>query len=311
MNPLVELSVVIPVYNGEDFIESTIQSVLSNSNGFSVECIVIDDGSTDGTSDIINTFKGQIRVFRQNNSGEGAAVNKGIELARGKYIVIISADDPVFTPKLFEGVASFFESESRAVAWYPDWHIIDFQGRITKTIELPPYDFGDLFSKNKVLPGPGTWFRASAATAIGGRKTHWRYVGDYDFWLRLSRQGSLVHRSEVLAQWRMHSRSTSIAKRGLRMSQERISVIEEFIKDNGGNLTPESISLARAHARYLSAKLGFFSRSVNSRKLFLESVKIDFRVLASAKPHEILFMLIFPISKYFIDFLLKVRKPYG
>ena len=308
MNSLVELSVVIPVYNGEDFIESTIQSVLSNSNGFFVECLVIDDGSTDGTSDILGIFKGQIRTFRQHNSGEGAAVNKGLELARGKYVVVVSADDPVLTPKLFEGVAFFFESNPGVVAWYPDWNIIDFQGQVLKTITLPPYDFGDLFSKNKVLPGPGTWFRTAAAIAIGGRKTHWKYVGDYDFWLRLSRQGSLVHRSEVLAQWRRHSRSTSIAERGLAMSQERILVIEEFINENDGNLSAGSVSLARANARYIAAKLGFFSRSVNSRKLFLESVKLDIRVLASGKPHEILFMLTFPLSKYLIDLLLKVRK---
>ena len=95
------------------------------------------------------------------------------------------------------------------------------------------------------------------------------------------------------------------------MSQERILVIEEFIKDNDGNLSAGSVSLARANARYLSAKLGFFSRSINSRKLFLESLKIDVRVLASSKPHEILFMLTFPLSKYLIDLLLKVRKPNG
>ncbi len=311
MNSLVELSVVIPVYNGEDFIESTIQSVLSNSNGFSIECLVIDDGSTDRTSEILETFEGQIRTFRQLNSGEGAAVNKGLELARGKYVVVVSADDPVLTPNLFEGVASFFESNSEAVAWYPDWNIIDFQGQVLKTVKLPPYDFNDLFSKNKVLPGPGTWFRTAAAKSIGGRKTHWKYVGDYDFWLRLSRQGSFVHRSGVLAQWRRHSRSTSIAERGLAMSQERILVIEEFIKDNDGNLSAGSVSLARANARYLSAKLGFFSRSIKSRELFLESLKIDVRVLASSKPHEILFMLTFPLSKYLIDLLLKVRKPNG
>ena len=308
MNSKVELSVVIPVYNGEDFIGLTIQSVLTNSSGFNAECIVIDDGSTDRTSEIIDSYFGHIRTHRQSNSGEGAAVNKGLEMARGKYTVVVSADDPVLTPELFNGVTTFFGSRADVVAWYPDWHIIDFQGRILKTVRLPDYSFNDLFSKNKVLPGPGTWFRTDSALAIGGRQTKWKFVGDYDFWLRLSRLGQFVHRSAVLAQWRRHSLSTSINQRGLAMSKERISVIEEFILNNNVTLDSRSITLARANSRYLAAKLGFFSRDVNSRKLFFESIKLDKRVLRSAKVHEILFMAFFPASKVFIDLLLKLRK---
>ena len=304
----VELSVIIPVYNGEDFIGATIQSVLSNSSGFPVECIVIDDGSNDDTSNIIDTYQGQIRTYRQNNSGEGSAVNLGLKHSRGMYAVVVSADDPVLTPKLFEGVTSFFLSNKNVVAWYPDWNIIDSQGRKVKTIKLPDYDFNDLFSRNKVLPGPGTWFRIDAALAIGGRDTKWKYVGDYDFWLRLSRMGSLVHRSGVLAQWRRHPLSTSIAERGLAMAQERISVIEEFIKKNEDELSTNSISLARAHASYMAARLGFFSKSVNSRKLFLESIKINTRVVTSIKLHEMIFMLTFPMSKNLTDFLQRLRK---
>lgn len=305
MDSKVELSVVIPVYNGERFIGTTIQSVLTHSTGFNVECIVIDDGSTDSTPQIIESHLGEIRTYRQVNLGEGAAVNKGIELATSKYILVVSADDPVLTPNLFEGVASFFDGNPKVVAWYPDWNMIDLNGQIVKCVKLPDFDFEDLFSKNKVLPGPGTWFRAEAALAIGGRRTKWKYVGDYDFWLRISRLGSIVHRPELLAQWRKHALSTSIAERGLLMAQERISVIEEFIEDNKGELSPQSISLAKAHSRYLAARIGFFSRSVNARTLFFESIKLDFKVLPSIQIHEILFMISFPFSKILIDLLLK------
>jgi glycosyltransferase involved in cell wall biosynthesis len=83
VNSQVELSVVVPVYNGEEFIGSTIKSILSNSKGFNVECIVIDDGSTDRTPEILAAFSGKVRMYRQDNAGESAAVNKGFQLVLG------------------------------------------------------------------------------------------------------------------------------------------------------------------------------------------------------------------------------------
>jgi hypothetical protein len=62
-------------------------------------------------------------------------------------------------------------------------------------------------------------------------------------------------------------------------------------------------SLARAHASYLAAKLGYFSREVNSRKLLFNSFGYDFRIIRDTKPHEVLFMLTFPLSKKALDII--------
>lgn len=307
MNSQVELSVVIPVYNGEDFIGSTIDSVLLHAVGFNVECVVVNDGSTDRTAEILSRFNGNIRVHYQENSGESAAVNKGLQLALGQYVAVVSADDPVLTPKLFEGVVEFFESNPNVVAWYPDWNVIDEKGRVIKNITLPEFDFRDLFSRNIVLPGPGTWIRKQSALEIGGRRSQWKYVGDYDFWLRLSQIGPLAHRHGVLGQWRKHARSTSISERGPQMANERISVIEDFISSNFGKLNPSDVTLARAHANYLAARLGFFSKSVNSRILFFRALKSDIRVAKSIKVYEMIFMVTFPLSKNLYDLLFKTR----
>lgn len=307
MNSQIELSVVIPVYNGEDFIDSTIESVLLNSSGFNVECIVIDDGSNDRTPEILESFADRIRIYRQSNAGEGSAVNRGFEESLGSFVVVISADDPVMTPKLFEGVVEYFKNNSRVVAWYPDWNVIDQNGRIIKQIQLPEYNFKDLFSRNKVLPGPGTWIRKDAALKIGGRQSKWKYVGDYDFWLRLSQVGDLEHRNGCLAQWRKHARSTSISERGVQMANERVAVIDEFIMAHYDALDSKDVSLARAHARYLAARLGFFSRDVDSRRLIWKALRTDARVLSSIKLYEALFMFTFPVSKFLIDLLFKPR----
>lgn len=301
----VHLSVVIPVYNGGPFIRETIESVLLYSRGFNVECIVVDDGSTDDTSQIIESFGDSIRTIRQKNMGEGSAVNVGLQASIGSYVLVVSADDPVFTSNLFNGVTDFFEQNPEVVAWYPDWNVIDEEGTVVRVSRLPEYEFLELFSHNRVLPGPGTWFRGVSAKEIGGRNPKWKYVGDYDFWLRLSRKGILRHRSEVLAQWRRHPHSTSISDRGLGMARERIAVIDEFVEENLQGLDAKEITLARANARYMAARLGYFSIAVNSRKLLMEALKIDLGVLRSIKLYELLFMLTFPLSKKIMDFLFR------
>ena len=308
MNSKVDLTVIIPVYNGGDYLQLTLESVVNNMTGFLVECVVINDGSTDGSAKIIEAFSDRIRVVNQANSGESAAVNKGLELARGKYALVVSADDPILTAEIFDGVVNFFENNPDVMAWYPDWRTIDKYGLAIRTNQLDDYSFTQLFAKNKVLAGPGTWFRVDQALQIGGRQTKWKYVGDFDFWLRLSINGRLEHRPGVLAQWRQHPKSTSISERGNDMARERIEVIREFIEQNYSQLDPKEISLAKAHSYFLAARLGFFSRDVDARNLFFDAMKTDFRVARSIRLREMIFLSFFPLSKYVWDLLCRLRK---
>jgi glycosyltransferase involved in cell wall biosynthesis len=88
-NPLV--SVIIPVYNGERFIAQALHSVMAQDYK-PFEIIVVDDGSVDGTADIVKSIQG-IQYIYQANQGHGAAKNKGIEAAEGSYLAFLDADD--------------------------------------------------------------------------------------------------------------------------------------------------------------------------------------------------------------------------
>jgi glycosyltransferase involved in cell wall biosynthesis len=300
------LSVIVPVYNGDLYLESTIHSILSFSADFSVECIVVNDGSTDNTLEILEGFNGQIRVFSQENGGESSAVNVGFQAAKGEFVLVVSADDPICTPKLFQNVVEFFEKNPKAVAWYPDWNMIDSRGRKIKSVLLPEFSFRDLFENNRVLPGPGTWIRKKVALRIGGRNPKWIYVGDYDFWLRLAMEGEIVHRPGLLAQWRKHFASTSISHRGELMAKERVEVIDSFIENYESELSGFSKSLAKANSRYYAARLGFFSRDVEARKLAFTAIRLNYKVIRISRLHEFAFMLSFPLSKQLIDVFRKV-----
>ena len=88
--PLV--SVIIPVYNGESFIESVLHHVVSQ-NYPAMEIIVVDDGSNDATGDIVNRLDMDIRYFRQDNQGPASARNRGLKDASGEYIFFLDVDD--------------------------------------------------------------------------------------------------------------------------------------------------------------------------------------------------------------------------
>ena len=94
------LTIITPVYNGDKYISKTIESVLSAKIEICYEYIVINDGSTDLTSEILNNYRDQIKVFSHQNIGEAATVNRGLENARGNHILIVNADDPLLTGDL-------------------------------------------------------------------------------------------------------------------------------------------------------------------------------------------------------------------
>jgi len=86
------VSVVIPVFNGERFLREAVQSVLDQKYS-SLEIIIVDDGSTDGTATVASNLHGPVRYLRQANKGPGAARNRGIENAQGSLIAFTDADD--------------------------------------------------------------------------------------------------------------------------------------------------------------------------------------------------------------------------
>jgi glycosyltransferase involved in cell wall biosynthesis len=93
------ISVVIPAYNGEQFLSQSIGSVLAQTYR-NLELIVVDDGSTDGSVKILENYGARIRLLRQKNRGAGAARNTGIRAARGKWIAFLDSDDRWLPEKL-------------------------------------------------------------------------------------------------------------------------------------------------------------------------------------------------------------------
>lgn len=299
-----DFTIITPVFNGEDFLQETLNSVLQYCNGYSFEYLVINDGSTDQTSKILSQYPNHIFAFNIHNQGEANAVNMGLNMARGKYCLVVNADDPLISSELFAEAISIFESNERIVAVYPDWNIIDRRSIVKSRVKTIEYSKKILVENFFCIPGPGAIFRTSAAKEIGGRNVNLKFGSDYDFWLRLSQLGDFVRIPKVLAQWRSHSNSASISKRGLEMAKERIFVIENFLL-----LFPQSYSAqksARAHAYYNAASLAYFSRDVPGARWMLKAMQIRKGWIEMADLRMVLFCILLPFSRYFLIILSKV-----
>jgi glycosyltransferase involved in cell wall biosynthesis len=305
-----DFTIITPVYNGEKYIRETIESVLKNAREVSFEYIIVNDGSTDSTAQIIDDYKEHCRIIFQNNCGESSAVNSGIDVSSGKYLLVVSADDPLLSPRLFLIAKEIFESDVETVCVYPDWNRIDPNSKLIRQELTREFSIETLLCDGICIPGPGAIFRAEIAKKIGGRKLKWKYVGDYDFWLRLSIYGKFQRIPQFLAQWREHPESTSLKMRGRAMALERIRVIEDYLESN--YLDDQKARRSRSTAYYQASLLSYFSKDVPGRKyMFVSLIQSRFQSIKFTFP-EILFISGLPLTRFLwnLRFLVKIKKYY-
>ena len=297
----VTFSIITPVYNGERFVEDTIKSVLNCTDGISFEYIVVDDGSTDSTPKILREYSNRIKVISQENIGEAGAVNSGLNRARGRYCLIISGDDLLISNELFINALRLFDENPLLGVVYPDWQIINNNGEIKKYVETKEFSQFELLGRFNCLPGPGSIFKRDLAVSIGGRNPNFRYVSDYDFWLRMNEVADFKRLHGFYAQWRNHDDSTSVLNRGMQMSSERIEVIYKHLMQFP---KPKALERsAKSAALYNAAILAYFSKTVPGRKLIFRAIAIGRMRIPGAKIKIVLYLVLLPISRFALSWL--------
>ena len=199
------VSVVLPVYNCERYLGDAIESVISQTFT-SFELIIINDGSTDCSADIIAAFHDKrIRVLHQDNQGLAATLNRGIALARGKYIARQDQDD-LSNPDRISLQVAYMQDHSDCVL-LGSWAQIMEVDRLVERFHRHPVDefmlryqllFNNPFVHSSVL------LRRSALLEVGGYTTdpERQPPEDYELWSRLSRIGSVANIGEVLLTYR-------------------------------------------------------------------------------------------------------------
>ena len=206
-----EITVLMSACNAERFLKNAVHSILAQSYS-NFEFIIIDDGSSDNTWNMLTGLKdSRIKLVRnRENKGLTRSLNEGLKLARGTYIARMDADD-ISLPRRLEQQKIFLDKHP-ATAMVGCWiEVIDENGQKTKRFNFPivPYLlrwrllFTNIFAHSAVM------FRKDAALDIGGYSEKMRYAQDYDLWSRISIHWEVANIPDVLVQWRFWEQGIS------------------------------------------------------------------------------------------------------
>ncbi len=248
-----KVSIVIPAYNHADYLAQAIDSVLAQEHP--VEIIVLDDGSTDHTREVLTRYTGRIYWETQKNMGQAATLSKGWNMAKGEFLGYLSADDVLAPQAAGKCVAALMEHPT-AVAAYPDFNLMDPQSKAVRVVHAPDFDFCRALLGNECLPGPGALFRREAFLKAGGWNPAFRQMPDYDFWLRLAMHGGFIHVKEVLAGFRVHPGSQTFSAASPSRAEEPVTIISAILDHAQFPAAASTLRApALANARLFSAQL--------------------------------------------------------
>ena len=205
------VSIILPVYNAELFLEVALESVLSQSHE-DFELIAIDDGSTDSSLQILKRLSvnnKRVRVFSQNNQGLVNTLNRGICLANGDLVARMDADD-ICDPKRLECQVRFMSENPDVVCVGSQIQLIDPVGRDLMQMRMP-LNHEDIDEANcSCVTGivhPTSLIRLSALELVGGYSGAYTHAEDIDLWLRLAEIGRLANSPMSLLRYRQHLNS--------------------------------------------------------------------------------------------------------
>ena len=288
-NPNAEFSIttVITSYNKGPWLAESIDSALIQEINHH-EIIVVDDGSHDNTRQVAESYGNRIRYFQQENAGQVAAKNKGIELASGNFIAFLDGDDRWRPTKLEKQIAKFkadpevgvvytdrlkFKGDEIVLASNKLWHT-PREGRVTE------YLIYDLF-----VPFSAAMVRKTHLDQAGWMSEACPIAPDYDLWLRLSTVCKFAYVDEILMEYR-----TGIDSIGTRVKTKTdyiLKIQEDFVQDYYGGKFPNKKSLNRAYFNKYKAAGNFQlhqGQNAAALKYFMKAAKyrpFDFSIYKS------------------------------
>ncbi|MDO8891124.1 MAG: glycosyltransferase [Sulfurimicrobium sp.] len=234
-NSGMRVSVVIPAYNSARFLRETIESVRQQTTPVH-EIIVVDDGSTDETGQVIQSLGEGIVYVRQANAGVSAARNRGIAEARGEIIAFLDADD-LWLPQKVENQVRVFLGNPDVALVATDRADIDehggllldslfkyrgFYGFLYELGNGPiPHALSRLVQVN-FIPTSSVMVRKSALNQAGDFNTSIRYGEDLDLWARIASQHAIACIPEVLTHYRRHGSNATQATENLLLDLVRV-----------------------------------------------------------------------------------------
>ncbi|TMI23352.1 glycosyltransferase [Candidatus Bathyarchaeota archaeon] len=238
---MIKVSVIIPAFNAGKWIRETLKSMICQDLPY-FEVIVVNDGSTDDTADVVRNFP-LVKLVNKCNGGLGSARNAGIKVARGEYVAFVDADDLWFPQKLRRQIDLV---ERTGFAWvYCDGYVFD------DTTGRNLYRFSQSMSLHRgyilpqlllecFIPSPTPMIRRRVFEEVGyfdeDKIIHMRE--DWDMWLRIAARYPIGLVAERLVRYRLHGSGNTSREDPLIALKSRLAVIEKAITHEPERLAP-------------------------------------------------------------------------
>lgn len=307
------ISICIPTYNREYLLKETLESVFAQSYK-DFEVVIVDDGSTDGTREMLEKNGFNVRYYWQENKGDAAARNKLIELAEGKYISFLDSDDLLY-PDAIERMAAAMPKDCEDVIVYGPYTAIDENGNLLRRRKKKLYNgkitkhlFEDI-----LIHSCGSLFPKRILIEAGRFDTSLNVCSDYDLWLRLSLKYNFIKIKKPVFKRRRHKGNISKINYANRSTEYK--VLENFyFKGGGSEVIPYKWAMTRLSKELYRVSRSAIRESMKRRacELLKKSLNQHFSIktllwlcIAKARIHPSLW-----ISQDYSD-LKQVNKPTG
>ena len=217
-----KVSVIMPVYNGDGFLAEAIASILGQTYT-DFELIIIDDGSTDGTADIIRKYAERderiVPVMLDKNVGNASARNRGIERAKGEYIAAMDSDD-ISLPDRLRRQVDYLDANPHIGCLGANMHSLSQELKYTWTSNVPnahcQIAWGTIMGGGMV--GPLAMMRRAPLSAVGGYEEGRRMDDDLELWSRLIEKTRFANLPDILLLYRRHAKAIGIVNKDARLT---------------------------------------------------------------------------------------------
>ena len=289
------VSVIIPCYNQARFLSEAIEGVLDQTYR-RFEVIVVDDGSSDNTSEVAARYPG-VRCYRQQNQGLAATRNRGLSQSTGDYLVFLDADDRLLPEALAVAVQSL-DAHPECAFVYGRSRWVSLDGA---PVPAPPqFSIGEepyrsLLERNCVWGCMTVMFRRSVLEAVSGFDTSLASAEDYDLYLRIARKFPVYFHGAVVAEYRRH---------------------EVNMSNNAAVMLKSVLRVLRSQERYVKANPQYKQAYKNGirlhQELYGERLVEHVRFSIRARKHAHAFRSILTLARYYPSGLAKhaFRKTY-
>lgn len=287
---MAKVTVYIPTHNYGQYIKQAVGSVLSQTMT-DFELIIIDDGSTDNTREILNAYRNheKVRIYEQTNKGLNITNNIALRLATGEYIIRLDADD-YFDENLLLVLSSTLDNRPEIGLVYPDYYHVDNNGQIIEMIQRKKIG-------NEVelldLPAHGacTMFRKDCLTELKGYEEKFNCQDGYELWLRFIKKYQPYNVTIPLFYYRQHGRSLTDGQEKILDTRRRIK--KNFVDNENNGMRPKTLGIIPVTGSSIYPKSNPFTQ-INGNPLIwytlsqaVEAQNLD-RIVLSSEDEQVL-----------------------